>query len=141
MADAGRQELHRMERGLVVLETIATASPLLGLLGTGFGMIEVFQVVAAQGTGQAQLLSAGISEALISTVTGLSIAVPMLVMYNFFARKVEDLSVAIESQAVRLLNRLAPSHADDGRQSGTMTAIAGVSGDAATGDGHAVPSP
>ena len=64
-----------MERGLTVLETIAAASPLLGLLGTGFGMIEVFRVVAAQGAGQAQLLSGGISEALITTVTGLAIAI------------------------------------------------------------------
>ncbi len=111
MVDAGRQEVHRLERGLVVLETIAAVSPLLGLLGTGFGMIKVFRVVAAEGTGQAQLLSGGISEALISTVTGLAIAIPMLVIYNHFSRRVEDLSVAIEHQAVKLLNRLAPGSA------------------------------
>jgi biopolymer transport protein ExbB len=113
MTDAGRQEVHRMERGLTMLETIAAVSPLLGLLGTGLGMIDVFRVVAAQGTGQAQLLSGGISEALISTVAGLSIAIPMLVLYNYLSRRVEDRAVAIEHQAVRLLNRLAPS--DPGR--------------------------
>ena len=79
MQDTGRKEIHGLERGLSVLETIAAISPLLGLLGTGFGMIEVFRVVAAEGAGQAQLLSGGISEALITTVTGLSIAIPMLV--------------------------------------------------------------
>lgn len=137
MADAGRQEVHRMERGLVVLETIAAVSPLLGLLGTGLGMITVFQVVAQEGTGQAQLLSGGISEALITTVTGLAIAIPMLVVYNYFSRRVEDLTVSIEHHSVRLLNRLAPGRepgpAADGRH---QTARA-------TGEGgsHAVPSP
>ena len=108
MIDAGRKEVHGLERGLTALETVAAISPLLGLLGTGFGMIEVFRVVAAEGVGQAQLLSGGISEALITTVTGLSIAIPILVAYNFFARRVEDLSVSIEHESVRLLNQLAP---------------------------------
>jgi biopolymer transport protein ExbB len=121
MVDAGRQEVHKLERGLTILETVAVISPLLGLLGTGFGMIEVFRVVAAQGVGQAQLLSGGISEALITTVTGLTIAIPILVAYNFFSRRVEDLSVAIEHNAVRLLNRLAPGPAN-----GSMEAVHAV---------------
>lgn len=133
MTDAGRQELHRMERGLTVLETIAAVSPLLGLLGTGFGMIEVFRVVAAQGTGQAQSLSAGIAEALISTVAGLTIAIPILVFYNYFNRRVEDLTVAIEHHAVHLLNRLAPT----GAAAEGVTAVAA----GGTGGPHAVPEP
>lgn len=108
MSDTGRREIHRLERGLATLETIAAISPLLGLLGTGFGMIDVFRVVASQGVGQAQMLSAGIAEALITTVTGLSIAIPMLVAYNSLTRKVEDLTVSMEHCAVQLLNRLAP---------------------------------
>ena len=95
-------------RGISLIQTFVALCPLLGLLGTGFGMIEVFRVVAAEGVGQAQLLSGGISEALITTVTGLSIAIPILVAYNFFARRVEDLSVSIEHESVRLLNKLAP---------------------------------
>lgn len=112
MSDTGRREVHRLERGLAALETIAVISPLLGLLGTGFGMIDVFRVVAAQGVGQAQMLSAGIAEALITTVTGLSIAIPMLVAYNSLTRKVEDLTVSMEHCAVQLLNRLAPGGND-----------------------------
>jgi biopolymer transport protein ExbB len=112
MTDTGRREVHRLERGLAALETIAVISPLLGLLGTGFGMIDVFRVVASQGVGQAQMLSAGISEALITTVTGLSIAIPMLVAYNSLTRKVEDLTVSMEHCSVQLLNRLAPGGND-----------------------------
>ena len=69
--DQGRQEVRVLQRGLVMLETIASASPLLGLMGTVIGMIKVFNVISEQGVGQANVLSGGISEALITTVTGL----------------------------------------------------------------------
>jgi biopolymer transport protein ExbB len=123
MTDTGRQEVHRLERGLTALETIAVVSPLLGLLGTGFGMIEVFRVVASEGVGQAQMLSGGISQALITTVTGLSIAIPMLVAYNSLTRKVEDLTVAMEHNSVQLLNRLAPGGNDDAAHKEMVDAI------------------
>lgn len=104
--DQGRQETHTLERGLVILETIAGIAPLLGLLGTVLGMIKVFQVISDQGLGQTQLLSGGISEALITTVVGLSIAIPTLVAYNYFTHKVERLVLEIEKHSSNLMNRL-----------------------------------
>lgn len=101
-----RQEMHDMERGLVVLETIAGVSPLLGLLGTVLGIVKIFTAVSVHGAGQASVLSAGIAEALVTTVTGLVIAIPTLVAYNFFGRRVDDLTLEIDRQATSLLGRL-----------------------------------
>ena len=99
----GRQEIVHLERGLGLLETIAAIAPLLGLLGTVLGMIEVFDVVAQQGAGQAQELSGGISQALITTATGLSIGIPALVAYNYFVGKAERLVLDIEDHTDRLI--------------------------------------
>jgi len=107
--DQGRRESRRLERGLVVLETIAGISPLLGLLGTVLGMIKVFTVISESGLGQTQLLSGGISEALITTVVGLSIAIPSLIAYNYFNHKVEDLVLEIEQYSSQLLKKLKKS--------------------------------
>ena len=104
--DQGRQEARTLERGLVILETVAGIAPLMGLLGTVLGMIKVFQVVSEQGLGQTQSLSGGISEALLTTVVGLSIAIPALVAYNYFTHKVEDLVLEIEKYSSHLLQRL-----------------------------------
>jgi len=104
--DQGRQEARTLERGLVVLETVAGISPLLGLLGTVLGMIKVFRVISEQGLGQTQSLSGGISQALITTVVGLSIAIPALVAYNYFNHKVEDLVLEIEKHSATLLKKL-----------------------------------
>ena len=104
--DQGRQEARVLERGLIILETIAGIAPLLGLLGTVLGMIKVFQVVSEQGLGQTQALSGGISEALITTVVGLSIAIPALIAYNYFTHRVEDLILEIEKYTTSLMDRL-----------------------------------
>ncbi len=104
--DQGRQEARILERGLTTLETVAGISPLLGLLGTVLGMIKVFRVITVQGLGQTQSLSGGISEALITTVVGLSIAIPTLVTYNYFSRKVEELVLEIEKYSSQLLEKL-----------------------------------
>jgi len=104
--DQGRQEARILEGGLTTLETVAGISPLLGLLGTVLGMIKVFQVITVQGLGQTQSLSGGISEALITTVVGLSIAIPALVAYNYFNRKVEELVLEIEKYSSQLLEKL-----------------------------------
>ncbi|MBN2104767.1 MotA/TolQ/ExbB proton channel family protein [bacterium] len=104
--DQGRWESRRLERGLVVLETVAGISPLLGLLGTVLGMIKVFSVISESGLGQTQLLSGGISEALITTVVGLSIAIPSLIAYNYFNHKVEDLVLEIEQVSSQLLKKI-----------------------------------
>ncbi len=104
--EQGRQEGRALERGLVVLETVAGAAPLLGLLGTVLGMIKVFRVISEQGVGQAGPLSAGISEALITTAVGLSIGIPALVAYNAFSARVEGLILDIEKYSSLLLRRL-----------------------------------
>jgi biopolymer transport protein ExbB len=104
--DQGRQESRTLERGLVILETIAGIAPLMGLLGTVLGMIKVFQVISVQGLGQTQSLSGGISEALITTVFGLFIAIPALVAYNYFNHRVEDLILEIEKHSSHLIKKL-----------------------------------
>ncbi len=106
IADQGRQEARNLERGLVVVETVAGISPLLGLLGTVLGMIKVFRVISEQGLGQTQSLSGGISMALLTTVVGLSIAIPALVAYNYFSHKVEDLVLEIEKHSSLLLRKI-----------------------------------
>ncbi len=104
--DQGRQESGKMDRGLVVLETVAGIAPLLGLLGTVLGMIEVFQVISEEGLGQTQSLSSGISQALITTVVGLTIAIPALIAYNYLNHKVENLVLEIEDYSRKLLDRI-----------------------------------
>ena len=101
--DQGRQEVRHLERGLTVLETIAVASPLLGLLGTVLGMIQVFNVIQEQGIGQASALSGGISEALVTTVTGLFIGIPVLIFYNIFTKRAENFVLDIEKHSNFLL--------------------------------------
>jgi len=105
--DRGRQEIRTLERGLIILETIAGIAPLMGLMGTVIGMIKVFQVISDQGLGQTQALSAGISEALVTTVIGLAIAIPALIAFNFFTHKVEDLVLEIEEHSAYLLDKLS----------------------------------
>lgn len=105
--DRGRQEARTLERGLTVLETVAGISPLMGLMGTVLGMIKVFNVISEQGLGQTQSLSSGISEALITTVVGLAIAIPALVAYNYFTHKVEDLVLEIEEHSAYLLDKVS----------------------------------
>jgi biopolymer transport protein ExbB len=107
MEDTGRREVKRLERYLVVLETVAAASPLLGLLGTVLGMIDVFSVISISGVGQAGLLSGGIAEALITTAFGLSIGIPALVAYNFLDSRVENLVIRIDTYAHALIKRLS----------------------------------
>jgi len=101
--DAGRHETVRLGRYLGALGTIVGISPLLGLLGTVTGMIEVFQTIAKAGAGQAAQLSSGISQALITTATGLLIAIPSLVAYNFFLGKVESITSELERAALRVM--------------------------------------
>jgi len=106
IVDQGRQETRILERGLAILETIAGIAPLLGLLGTVLGMIKVFKVISIQGLGQTQSLSGGISEALVTTVVGLSIAIPTLVAYNYFNHKVENLVLEIEKYSSQMLSQV-----------------------------------
>lgn len=104
--DQGRQEVRDLERGLVILETIAGITPLLGLLGTVIGILKVFNVISVQGVGQASALSGGISEALITTVVGLSIGIPAVVVYNYFMNKAEGLILEIEKYSSVLVKKV-----------------------------------
>jgi len=98
LRDQAHRERHTLERGLTTLEVIAGIAPLLGLLGTALGMIEVFQNLALAGPGRNEALSRGISEALLTTVLGLGIGIPALVAHSLFARKIEALSLRIEEE-------------------------------------------
>lgn len=106
LEDQGRQEIRKLERGLVVLETIAAIAPLLGLLGTVLGMVEVFEVIKDQGIGQTAALSGGISQALLTTVAGLFIGIPVLIAYNYFTNKSESLVLDIEKHTNNLINKI-----------------------------------
>jgi len=101
--DVGRHEAHSLERFLNTLGTIAVISPLLGLLGTVVGMIEVFNVIGNEGLGKAGALAGGISQALITTAAGLVIAIPTLVAHRYFLRRVETLVVEMEQEALKLV--------------------------------------
>jgi biopolymer transport protein ExbB len=103
---AGRKEIPRVGRYLSALSTIAGVAPLMGLLGTVLGMIQVFSVVANEGLGQASSLSGGIAVALVTTAFGLMIAIPSLVMYNVFSKKAEAIILDIESRVLALSNQL-----------------------------------
>jgi biopolymer transport protein ExbB len=106
LLDQGRQEVHQLEKGLGVLETIAGVAPLLGLLGTVLGILKVFKVISIMGVGQAAALAGGISEALITTITGLFIGIPALVAYNYFANRADTLVLEIEKYSNRLLKKI-----------------------------------
>lgn len=102
MEAAGVIELTAMRRGLPVLDTIVTLSPLLGLLGTIIGMIDSFQIMAVSGTGQPHAVTGGVAEALIATATGISVAVIALIPYNYFLAHIEKETEVIEHYATRL---------------------------------------
>lgn len=101
--EVGRHEVHDLERFLNALGTIAVITPLLGLLGTVIGMIKVFEVITALGIGDPGVLAEGISEALITTATGLTIAIPSLMFYRYFRGRVEALVVTMEREALKLI--------------------------------------
>lgn len=104
--DTGRQVVHDLERFLNTLGTIAAISPLLGLLGTVVGMVKVFAAITLQGVGNPAVLAGGISEALITTAAGLSIAIPALVAYRYLRRRVDTLVLEMEQEAISLVDAL-----------------------------------
>ena len=106
IAEAASYVIHDMERYLNTLGTIASVAPLLGLLGTVIGMIKVFSDIMIHGAGNAALLAGGISEALITTGAGLTVAIPALIMHRYFQRKIETLVVTMEQEATKLVDAL-----------------------------------
>ncbi len=105
--DTGRHVVHRLERFLNTLGTIALISPLLGLLGTVIGLIRMFLAVMVHGIGDAQQMAGGIGEALVCTATGLVVAVPAYIFHRFFRSKVGGLVVEMEKEATALLDELS----------------------------------
>lgn len=101
--EAGRHVIHELERYLNTLGTIAVITPLLGLLGTVIGMIDVFAAITTAGVGNPTVLAGGISKALITTAAGLSVGIPSLMFHRFFRGRVEELAVDMEQDALRFL--------------------------------------
>jgi biopolymer transport protein ExbB len=103
MEEAAESVMHELERYLTPLGTIASISPLLGLLGTVVGMIKVFSLLVIEGAGNPTLLAGGISQALVTTAAGLGVAIPALMFHRFFQRRVDDLVVTLEQEAGKLV--------------------------------------
>lgn len=100
------QVVHDMERYLNALGTIAAITPLLGLLGTVVGMIRVFSEIMLQGTGNANALAGGISEALITTAAGLTVAIPTYMFHRYFSRRVDSLIITMEQESIKLVDAI-----------------------------------
>lgn len=105
--DAGRHVVHRMERFLSSLGTIALIGPLLGLLGTVIGLIEMFLTVMVSGVGDPMKMAGGIGQALVCTAAGLVVAIPAYVLHRYFRSRVTGYCVEMEKQATILLDDLA----------------------------------
>ena len=100
--DVGRHLMHRMERYLNTLGTIASAGPLLGLFGTVVGMIQMFLGILDHGIGDANQLAGGIGKALVCTATGMIVAIPALAFHRYFRGKIAGYIVDMEHEAIRL---------------------------------------
>jgi biopolymer transport protein ExbB len=108
--DTGRHVVHELERFLNTLGTIAGISPLLGLLGTVIGMIKVFSAIMISGVGDANVLAGGISEALITTAAGLTVAIPSFFFYRFFRGMVSEYVISMEKKAISLIDCIERGH-------------------------------
>ncbi len=102
----GRTQLAYLERGLTVLQIIAVIRPLLGLLGTVLGMVDIFNVITVGGIGNPQMLAQGISKALITTVVGLIVAIPSLVAYHLYMRRVEEIGIKLQELVMPFLMKI-----------------------------------
>jgi biopolymer transport protein ExbB len=108
--DTGRHVVHRMERYLSSLGTIALIGPLLGLLGTVLGLIRMFLAVMVSGVGDPMKMAGGIGEALVCTASGLIVAIPAYILHRYFRSLVQGYVVDMEEQAARLLDELSRPH-------------------------------
>ena len=119
--DTGRHVAHELERFLNLLGTIAAVSPLMGLLGTVIGIIAAFNAITHDGVGDPKVLSGGIGQALITTAAGLVVAIPSLMGYRYLRGRVDELVVAMEKEALRLVQSLDEQR--DGVASGASTPV------------------
>jgi len=101
--ESGRHVIHSMDKYMTTLGTVAAIAPLLGLLGTVVGMISVFSVITAQGVGSPTELAGGISQALVTTAFGITIAVPSLIFHRYFRGKINDYAIEMEKEAIKLI--------------------------------------
>jgi len=101
--ESGRFVVHRLSKRLNALGTIASVSPLIGLLGTVVGMIQVFAAIRNSGVGDPTVLSGGISQALITTAVGLAIGITTLLFFRFFKGRIEQISIMLERNAIHLV--------------------------------------
>ncbi len=108
LEDTGRHIVHRMERYLNTLGTIALIGPLLGLFGTVIGLIRMFMEVMGGGMADPTKMAGGIGEALVCTASGLTVAIPAYVLHRYFRSKVAGYCVQMEKQAIALLDDLTP---------------------------------
>jgi biopolymer transport protein ExbB len=104
--ETGRFVAHELERFINALGTISTIAPLLGLLGTVIGMIKVFTTITAVGVGDPATLAGGISEALITTAAGLTVAIPTVIFHRYLKRKIDELVMGMEQEAMKLVEVL-----------------------------------
>jgi biopolymer transport protein ExbB len=104
--DTGRHVVHELERFIGTLGTIASLSPLMGLLGTVFGMIRTFNAITTAGIGNPASLAGGIAEALITTAAGLTVAIPALLAYKYLRSRVQALVVQMEKEAMKLVEAI-----------------------------------
>jgi biopolymer transport protein ExbB len=104
--EVGGREAAPLERYLGLLGTIATLSPLLGLLGTVLGMIQAFNVIAAQGVGTPATLGGGISQALITTAAGLSVAIPTILLHKYLSSRADRLILEMEEYSLHVVDLL-----------------------------------
>ena len=111
--EVGRQVTHELERYLNALGSIASITPLLGLLGTVDGIIRVFSDISVGGMGDPSVLSGGISEALVCTASGLTVAIPSLFFHRYFERLVDDHVLRMEEESLRLIDIMQGSREED----------------------------
>jgi biopolymer transport protein ExbB len=104
--NAGMIEMAKLEKGLVVLATVSTVAPLLGFLGTVIGMIQAFQAIELAGEVEATTVAGGIKVALITTASGLAIAIPVSIAHNYFVAKIDRLVIDMEESAQRTIDHL-----------------------------------
>jgi biopolymer transport protein ExbB len=104
--DTGRHVVHELDRFIGALGTIASLSPLMGLLGTVLGMIRTFNAITTEGIGDPAVVASGIAEALITTAAGLTVAIPALIGYKFLRGKVDGLVVQMEKEAIKLVEAI-----------------------------------
>ncbi|HUN73457.1 MAG TPA: MotA/TolQ/ExbB proton channel family protein [Steroidobacteraceae bacterium] len=114
LEDTGRHVVHDLERFLNTLGTIASISPLLGLLGTVTGIIKAFNALQAGAAGDPRMLSGGIAEALIATAAGLCVAIPALISYRYLRGRVERIVIEMEKGAIKLADALEAAAHDGG---------------------------